>query len=81
MTVSCRQTDGNVEFTHNPTDAAFGAVAGLPTLFLPPRATVRGLGTYSMRLLTEQFLHGSVGFASAAEGTTFFARYPLVFPG
>ena len=44
--------------------------------------TTRNSLSGTMRLLTEQFLHGSVGFASAAEaGTTFFARYPLVFPG
>lgn len=37
----------------------------------------RGLGTYSMLLLTERYLRGSVGFSSAeAEGTTFFLRLP-----
>ena len=41
----------------------------------------RGLGTYSMRLLTEHYLRGSVGFtSSAAEGTTFFASYPHCYP-
>ncbi len=37
----------------------------------------RGLGTYSMKLLTEQYLKGSVGFTSkAGEGTTFFSICP-----
>ncbi|MDP2848593.1 MAG: ATP-binding protein [Humidesulfovibrio sp.] len=37
----------------------------------------RGLGTYSMLLLTERYLRGSVGFTSAeTEGTTFFLRLP-----
>jgi Signal transduction histidine kinase regulating citrate/malate metabolism len=37
----------------------------------------RGLGTYSMKLLTERYLHGSIAFTvSEEEGTTFFARYP-----
>lgn len=37
----------------------------------------RGLGTYSMLLLTERYLRGSVGFTSTeAEGTTFFLRLP-----
>ncbi len=37
----------------------------------------RGLGTYSMRLLTERYLGGKVSFtSSAAEGVTFRARYP-----
>ena len=38
----------------------------------------RGLGTYSMRLLSERFLHGNVSFTSSSEGgTVFTARYPL----
>ncbi|MBK8046925.1 MAG: hypothetical protein IPK16_07250 [Anaerolineales bacterium] len=37
----------------------------------------RGLGTYSMKLLTERYLQGEVGFVSTPEsGTTFFARFP-----
>ncbi|NLO19675.1 MAG: HAMP domain-containing histidine kinase [Ignavibacteria bacterium] len=35
----------------------------------------RGIGTYSIKLLTEKYLKGNVGFSSAAgEGTTFFAE-------
>jgi sensor histidine kinase regulating citrate/malate metabolism len=38
----------------------------------------RGLGTYSMKLLSERYLQGSISFkVSEKEGTTFFARYPL----
>jgi CheY-like chemotaxis protein/nitrogen-specific signal transduction histidine kinase len=38
----------------------------------------RGLGTFGMRLLTERYLQGSVGFTSTAvSGTTFSARYPV----
>ena len=41
----------------------------------------RGLGTYSMKLLTEQFLGGKVGFTSAGnDGTTFTVRLPLTPP-
>ena len=41
----------------------------------------RGLGTYSVRLLTERYLRGSVAFTSAAgEGTTFVVRLPPVSP-
>ncbi len=40
----------------------------------------RGLGTYSMKLLTERFLSGQVWFTSTREaGTTFYASYPLVW--
>jgi signal transduction histidine kinase len=38
----------------------------------------RGLGTYSVRLLTERYLKGSVSFASSADqGTTFRIRCPV----
>lgn len=39
----------------------------------------RGLGTYSIRLLTERYLGGTVGFVSALEhGTRFVVELPLV---
>lgn len=38
----------------------------------------RGLGTYSIKLLTERYLNGSVEFESSIEsGTTFRVVYPL----
>lgn len=38
----------------------------------------RGLGTYSIKLLTERYLKGSVGFTSSQEkGTEFFVRLPV----
>ena len=38
----------------------------------------RGLGTYSMKLLSEKFLQGKVLFESSeGNGTTFYARFPL----
>jgi sensor histidine kinase regulating citrate/malate metabolism len=41
----------------------------------------RGLGTYSIRLLTERYLKGSVSFTSSAlSGTIFRVRYPLAQP-
>ncbi len=37
-----------------------------------------GLGTYSIKLLTERYLKGTTGFTSSAEnGTEFFVRIPL----
>ena len=38
----------------------------------------RGLGTYSIKLLSERYLKGKVSFESGEKGTTFFARYPLI---
>lgn len=38
----------------------------------------RGLGTYSIKLLTERYLKGSVGFVSSKEtGTEFYALFPI----
>ncbi|MFZ4775235.1 MAG: ATP-binding protein [Terrimicrobiaceae bacterium] len=38
----------------------------------------RGLGTYSVKLLTERFLHGRAGFfSSEQEQTTFFVELPI----
>jgi K+-sensing histidine kinase KdpD len=42
------------------------------------KGTGRGVGTYSVKLLTETYLKGRVWFESNAEsGTTFVAEYPL----
>jgi signal transduction histidine kinase len=38
----------------------------------------RGLGTYSMKLLSENFLQGRVSFESTAkDGTIFMGMYPI----
>jgi signal transduction histidine kinase len=45
------------------------------------KGTGRGLGTYSMKLLTERYLGGAIGFTSdASSGTIFVAHYPLRLP-
>ena len=41
----------------------------------------RGLGTYSIKLISEKYLRGQVSFISNAnEGTRFSARYPRILP-
>ena len=41
------------------------------------KGTGRGLGTYSVKLLTEQYLHGTVRFKSSPEaGTVFYVNLP-----
>lgn len=41
----------------------------------------RGLGTYSMKLITEQYLGGKIYFRSSPEeGTTFYASFPVSHP-
>lgn len=42
----------------------------------------RGIGTYSIKLLTERYLHGRVSFTSSpAQGTTFTVTYPITWNG
>ncbi|OGV62507.1 MAG: hypothetical protein A2283_01285 [Lentisphaerae bacterium RIFOXYA12_FULL_48_11] len=46
------------------------------------RGAGRGLGTYSMKLLTEHYLGGKIGFSSGgSDGTVFYVRLPLSPPG
>lgn len=41
----------------------------------------RGLGAYSIKLLTEKYLHGKATFTSTGQtGTTFMVAYPLALP-
>ncbi len=42
------------------------------------KGTGRGLGTYTMKFLSERYLRGTVSFNSTeSDGTTFTARYPV----
>ena len=44
------------------------------------KGPARGIGTYSVKLLTERYLKGKVEFTSnAAQGTTFTVTYPIDF--
>lgn len=83
VTVGSREVEGDVEFwVHNP-----GAIPDPVRLQIfqrsfSTRGAGRGLGTYSMRLLSEDYLGGRVGFTSSADqGTRFFARYPRQWQG
>lgn len=50
--------------------------------FSTKAGTGRGLGTYSMKLLGEEFLHGKVHFTSSTDdGTWFFLSLPCSPPG
>jgi len=63
---------------HNP--GSIPAEAQLLLLQQPfsTKGRSRGMGTYSMKLLSEKYLSGQVGFTSTPEtGTEFFVIYPL----
>jgi len=72
-----------VRFTvHNPGEMPQEASLQVFQRSFSTKGTGRGLGTYSMKLLSEQYLQGKVGFSSTPEeGTLFFAEYPERYYG
>ena len=79
VTVGCRREGDAVEFwVHNPGVMPTGTQLQVFQRSFTTKGPGRGLGTYMMRLLSEHYLGGNVGFRSDAEtGTVFTARYPL----
>lgn len=79
VTLLCRSIRGGVEFSvHNPGFMPRKVQLQVFQRSFSSKGDGRGLGTYSMKLLTEQYLQGSVSFESTPEyGTIFTARYPL----
>ncbi len=83
ITVRCRRRDGRVVFeVHN--DAVMPKNVRMQVFqrsFSTKAAAGRGIGTHSMKLLGERYLHGTVGFTSQApEGTTFWIELPEDWP-
>jgi signal transduction histidine kinase len=79
VSIGCRGQQDEVCFwVHNPGTIPQATQLQIFQRSFSTKGAGRGLGTYSMRLLTEEYLDGNLSFSStAAEGTTFFARYPL----
>ena len=68
-----------IEFAvHNPTFMPPDAQLQVFQRSFSTKGAGRGLGTYSMKLLSERYLGGSVSFTTSPQsGTTYRARYPL----
>lgn len=79
VTIGCNNRDEQVEFwIHNQTEMLRNVQLQVFQRSFSTKGSGRGLGTYSMKLLSERYLKGQVSFTStAAEGTTFRAKYPL----
>jgi len=77
--LGCRLWNGQVEFwVNNPGGMPREIQLQIFQRSFSTKGKDRGLGTYSMKLLTESYLQGTVSFTvSEKEGTTFFAWYPL----
>ncbi len=78
VTVNCRTAGDKVEFSvHNEGVMPRNTQLQIFQRSFSTRGAGRGIGTYSMKLLSERYLKGEVYFRSAEnEGTTFFAKYP-----
>ena len=79
VTLSIRVIKDQVEFqVHNPTPLSTENQLQLFQRSFSTKGPGRGLGTYSMKLLTERYLNGWMSVDSSSEnGTTFSVTYPL----
>lgn len=82
VTLSCLAEDDQVVFTvHNPASMPRDVELQVFQRSFSTKGKGRGLGTYSVKLLTERYLMGTASFTtSPEEGTTFKVSYPLEFP-
>jgi CheY-like chemotaxis protein len=78
VTIGCEATQGGIEFcVHNPGVIPQAAQLQIFQGPLSAKGGGRIPGTYSMRLLTERYLGGTVRFESSpVHGTRFVAHYP-----
>jgi len=78
VTLSCVRDGDKVRIiVHNPGLIARAAQLQIFQRSFSTKGTGRGLGTYSIKMLSEQYLEGEVGFTtSEIEGTTFYGEYP-----
>jgi signal transduction histidine kinase len=77
--LSCSREDNQIRFTvHNPGLIPKEVQLQIFQRSFSTKGTGRGVGTYSIKLLSEQYLNGEVGFTSTeSEGTSFYGIYPL----
>ena len=79
VTLTCAREGGEVRFAvANPTYMPENIRLQVFNRSFSTKGAGRGLGTYSMKFLSEHYLGGRVGFTSSeAGGTVFTARYPV----
>jgi signal transduction histidine kinase len=77
ITISCRKTERGVIFAvHNPGQMPDDSQLQVFQRSFSTKGAGRGLGTYSIRLLTEKYLKGKVSFSTGPGGTEFSVEYP-----
>jgi len=79
ITISAANAGGRMELAvHNPGVIPADVQLQIFQRSFSTKGANRGLGTYSIKLLTERYLGGTVAFSSsAADGTTFRIALPL----
>ncbi len=83
VTLGCRREPHGVAFwVHNPTYIPENVRLQVFNRSFSTKGVGRGLGTYSMKLLTEHYLGGQISLTSTeASGTIFTATYPIALQG
>jgi signal transduction histidine kinase len=79
VNLSCRSEDSTILFTvKNQGVIPTEYTSQIFQRSFSTKGRGRGLGTYSIKLLTERYLNGIVGFTSSIEnGTEFFVKIPV----
>jgi K+-sensing histidine kinase KdpD len=79
VVVSCQSTIGSIRFwVHNERYMGEESIHQVFQRSYSTKGPKRGLGTYSMKLLGENYLGGKISFESTKEkGTTFYIDLPL----
>lgn len=79
VTIGCRRSNGDAEFwVHNPGCISRSHQLQIFQRSFSTKGEGRGLGTYSMKLLTRKYLGGLVDFTTSADdGTVFRAIIPV----
>jgi len=79
VTVGCKVLKEEVQFwVHNPNFMPRDVQLQIFQRSFSTKGVGRGLGTYSIKLLSERFLNGRVSFTTSTKhGTTFKGSYPL----
>lgn len=79
VTLNCTVNNNSVSFTvHNKSFMPRNVQMQVFQRSFSTKGGGRGLGTYSIKLITERYLHGNVSFkTSEIDGTTFIVTYPI----
>ena len=79
ITIGCDLEGKHLTFwVHNPSTMSREVQLQVFQRSFSTKGSARGLGTYSIRLLTERYLHGTVAFTSSPEqGTRFTVTLPI----